>query len=148
MLLIELRICTWIFLGESMRTHFSQLKNNGFTGSSASKEFTCNVGDLGLISESEDPLEKEIATHSSILAWRIPWTEDPGVLQSTGSERVRQNWANNTFTFTDFNRAEQFSELSEVLFLGVIIFKFLFLRLINFSLTWYNNEWGESQRGV
>ena len=36
----------------------------------------------------EDPLEKEIATHFSILAWRIPWTEEPGKLQSTGSQRV------------------------------------------------------------
>ena len=36
----------------------------------------------------EDPLEKEMATHSSILAWKIPWTEDPGRLQSTGSQRV------------------------------------------------------------
>ena len=36
----------------------------------------------------EDPLEKEIATHSSILPWRIPWTEEPGGLQSMGSQRV------------------------------------------------------------
>ena len=36
----------------------------------------------------EDPLEKEMATHSSVLAWRIPWTEKPGGLQSTGSQRV------------------------------------------------------------
>ena len=36
----------------------------------------------------EDPLEKELATHSSILAWRIPWTEELGGLQSTGSQRV------------------------------------------------------------
>ena len=36
----------------------------------------------------EDPLEKEMATHSSILAWRIPWTEEPGGLQSTRSQRV------------------------------------------------------------
>ena len=36
----------------------------------------------------EDPLEKEMVTHSSILAWRIPWTEVPGRLQSTGSQRV------------------------------------------------------------
>ena len=41
----------------------------------------------------EDPLEKEIVTHSSILAWRIPWTEEPGRLQSTGSQRVGHNWA-------------------------------------------------------
>jgi len=36
----------------------------------------------------EDPMEKEMATHSSILAWRIPWTEEPGRLQSMGSQRV------------------------------------------------------------
>ena len=36
----------------------------------------------------EGPLEKEMTTHSSILVWKIPWTEDPGRLQSTGSERV------------------------------------------------------------
>ena len=39
----------------------------------------------------EDPLEKGMATHSSILAWRIPWTEEPGGLQSMGSQRVRHN---------------------------------------------------------
>ena len=39
----------------------------------------------------EDTLEKEMATHSSILAWRIPWTEEPGRLQSLGSQRVRHN---------------------------------------------------------
>ena len=44
----------------------------------------------------EEPLEKEIATHSSILAWRIPWTEDLGGLQSMGSQKVRHNLATNT----------------------------------------------------
>ena len=39
----------------------------------------------------EDPLEKEMATHSSILAWRIPWREEPGRLQSIESQRVRHN---------------------------------------------------------
>ena len=39
----------------------------------------------------EDPLEKKMATHSSILAWEIPWTEEPGRLQSTGSQRVRHD---------------------------------------------------------
>ena len=39
----------------------------------------------------EDPLEKEMATHSSILAWEIPWTEEPGGLQSMGSSRVGHN---------------------------------------------------------
>ena len=46
----------------------------------------------------EDPLEKEMATHPSILAWRFPWTEEPGELQSTGSQRVRRDWVINTFT--------------------------------------------------
>ena len=41
----------------------------------------------------EDPLEKEMATHFSILAWRIPWTEEHGGLQSTGSQSVGHNWA-------------------------------------------------------
>ena len=41
----------------------------------------------------EDPLEEGMATHSSILAWRIPWTEDPGRLQSMGSQRFRHNWS-------------------------------------------------------
>ena len=43
----------------------------------------------------EDPLEKEMATHSGTLAWRIPQTEEPGGLQSTGSLRVGHNWATN-----------------------------------------------------
>ena len=41
----------------------------------------------------EDPLEKEMATHSSTLAWKIPWTEEPGRLQSMGLQRVRHDWA-------------------------------------------------------
>ena len=39
----------------------------------------------------EDPLEEGMATHSSILAWEIPWTEEPGELQSTGSQKLRHN---------------------------------------------------------
>ena len=39
----------------------------------------------------EDPMEKEMATHSSVLAWGTPWTEEPGRLQSTGLQRVRQD---------------------------------------------------------
>ena len=67
----------------------------GFPGGSDSKEFTCNVGDLG--SEGpwvgKIPLEKGMATHSNILAWRIPWTEEPGGLLFTGSQRVGHDWA-------------------------------------------------------
>ena len=50
-------------------------------------ESACNVGDLGW----EDPLEKDLATHSSLLAWRIPWTEEPGGLQSMGLQTVRHD---------------------------------------------------------
>ena len=46
------------------------------------KKSACNAGDLGLILDQEDPLEKGVATHSSILTCRIPWTEEPGGLQS------------------------------------------------------------------
>ena len=52
----------------------------------------------------EDPLEKEMATHSSTLAWRIPWTEKPGRLQSTGSQRVGHDWAT-SLHLTHFNTA-------------------------------------------
>ena len=44
-----------------------------------------------------DPLEKEMATHSNVLAWRILWTEEPGGLWSIGSQRVRHDWVTNTF---------------------------------------------------
>ena len=47
----------------------------------------------------EDPLEKGMATHFSILACRIPWTEEPGGLQSTGSQRVGHSWEINTHTY-------------------------------------------------
>ena len=52
----------------------------------------------------EDPPEKEMAIHSSILAWKISWTEEPGGLQSMGSQRVRHDWAANTNINTLFNR--------------------------------------------
>ena len=48
-----------------------------------------------------DPLEKGLASHSSILAWTIPWTKEPGGLQSRGSQRVGHDWAKNTFTYSD-----------------------------------------------
>ena len=48
----------------------------------------------------KDPLEKGMAIHSSIPAWRIPWTEEPGGLQFMGSQRIRHDWATNTHTQT------------------------------------------------
>ena len=58
------------------------------------KDSTCNAGDTGDLVRTlvwEDPLEEEMATHSSILAWRIPWTEESGGLQSMRSQRVGNN---------------------------------------------------------
>ena len=66
----------------------------GFTGVSVSKESLSvqetqetQVQSLGW----EDPLEEKMATHSSVLAWEMPWAEKPGRLQSTGSQRVRHD---------------------------------------------------------
>ena len=50
----------------------------------------------------EDPLENGMATHSSILAWRISWTEEPGRLQSVGSQRVQHDWVSNTHIYSVF----------------------------------------------
>ena len=81
----------------------------GFPGGSKVKASACNVGDLGLIPGSGRLLEKEMATHSSILAWRIPWTEEPGGLQSTGSQRVRHDWASD-LTWLNLEKAREFQK--------------------------------------
>ena len=96
-----------------------------FPGSSDSKESTCNAGDTSLIpylvaqrvkhlpamQESwvwslggEDLLEKEMATHSSILAWKTPRTEKPGRLQFMGLQRVGHDWAASLSLFTFWRR--------------------------------------------
>ena len=66
----------------------ASLMSKVFPGGSDSKESACNAGDLGSILGWEDPLERGMATHSSVLPWEIPWTEEPGELQSLGSQRV------------------------------------------------------------
>ena len=64
---------------------------NVFPIGSDSKEFACNTGDLYLIPGSGRSLEKGMATHSSILAWKITWIEEPVGLQSTELQRVRHD---------------------------------------------------------
>ena len=68
----------------------------GFPSDSCGKESACNAGDLGSFPGWEDTLEKEMATHSNILAQSIPWTEEPGRLQSIGSQRIGHHLATNT----------------------------------------------------
>ena len=63
----------------------------GFPGGSSGKGPACHCRRCPPLQGSEDPLEKSMATHSSIHAWSIPWTEEPGRLWFTGSQRVRQN---------------------------------------------------------
>ena len=63
----------------------------GLPGGSDGEESAYSAVNLGSIFGSEDRLEKGMATHSSILAWRIPWTEKPDGLQSRGSQRVRRD---------------------------------------------------------
>ena len=71
----------------------------GFPGGSDGKVSTCNAEDLGSIPVQEDPLEKDMATRSSILAWEIPRTEEPAGLQSIRS----QSWTRlHTHTHTQY----------------------------------------------
>ena len=73
---------------------------------------------VGKILGWEDPLKKEMATHSNILAWKIPWMEKPGGLQFMGSQRVRHDWAADTHTLCsamEFSRQEYWNGLSSLL---------------------------------
>ena len=63
----------------------------GFPGGSDGVQSACKVGDLGSIPGSGRPPGKGMAMHSSVLDWRIPWTEEPGRLQPMGSQRVRHD---------------------------------------------------------
>ena len=67
----------------------------GFPGGSDGEESALSVGDPGSTSESWRYPEKGMATYSSILAWRIPWTEESG--KSMGLQRIRHDWVTNTF---------------------------------------------------
>ena len=62
------------------------------------KERAHSAGDVGWIPGSGRSLEKEMATHASFLAWRVPWTEEPGGLQPMRLQRVGHDYVTNTFT--------------------------------------------------
>ena len=120
-----------------MKKERTQKKNyRGFSGSPVVETWPSNAGGMGLISGwevaqmvkrlptmqetriqslgREDPLEKEMTTHSSILAWKIPWTEEPGRLQSMESQRVghdffkAEEWnLSNLFVFLNKNAKQR-----------------------------------------
>ena len=70
----------------------------GFLGASVVKDPPTNARDTGLTLGHEDPLEEEMVTYSSILAWKIPWTKEPGRLRSMGWQRVGQNSAQHSYS--------------------------------------------------
>ena len=80
----------------------------------------------------EDPLEQDMATHSSILTWRIPWTEEPGRLLSMGAQRIGDDWMTNTISLS---LQKQTISNSNLLTCTVIIFSYycICLLLIYFS---------------
>ena len=75
--------------GEECRSEIKKvhLAPMGFPGGPDSEESACNTGNAGLTLSWEVPLEKGMTTHSSILAWEMPWVEGPGGLQCMGSQR-------------------------------------------------------------
>ena len=101
-------VTDFIFLGSKITvdndfSHEIKRPLVGFPGGSEVKASAWNAGDLG----REDPLEKDMATHSSTLAWRIPWREEPGRLQSMGSQRVGHDWVTSLSFFLSFCPLEE-----------------------------------------
>ena len=98
-----------VLLLQSTALSLSQIPNSasycvflGFPGGTSGKEPTCqcrDIRDLGSVPGSGRSPEEGLATRSSILSWRIPWTEEPGGLQSMGSQRVRHNWSTLPLTY-------------------------------------------------
>ena len=94
--LFSIQLCVSVnpkFLIEPQMSHFV-----GFPGGSNSKESTCSAGNMGSIPGSGRSLEEGMATRSNILAWRIPWTEEPGGLHPW-HRRVGHDWATFSFHF-------------------------------------------------
>ena len=108
--ILQARMLEWVAVPSSRGSswlrdwiHISCIADRFFTTEPLGKP-KINGSDLPAMQETwvwslgwEDPLEKETASHPSILAWRIPWTKEPGGLQSMGSQRVGHDWATNTF---------------------------------------------------
>ena len=81
--------------GKSEHSYYCRIKrlwNRNRVVKTMGKESACSAGDWGWI------LEKEMASHSSVLAWKIPWTEEPDGLQSVGLQRLGHDWVTSSFT--------------------------------------------------
>ena len=125
----------------------------GFPGGSDSKESAHNAGDPDFLPGLEDPLEKGLAIHSSLLAWRISWTEEPGGLQSTRSQKSKTvEWLN-----LSLHRGKNIA--LELMTLGVTLGKFFnSLHLSFVILRWWSEflpgvavrmrQWGNSVLGA
>ena len=84
-----LRCCLWSWRGKRKPAIRGRCFPRGSDGKNPTAVQKTWVRSL----DQEDPLEKDMATHASTLAWRIPWTEEPGRLWSMGSQRVRHDWS-------------------------------------------------------
>ena len=96
----------------------------GFPGGSDGKESACNAGDQSSIPGLGRSLEKEMATHCSILVWKIPWTEETGRLHSMGSQRVKHDWATplSLSTFFMFHLSQSYMTTREIIALTIRTF--------------------------
>ena len=87
-----------IFLTQEWNPGLLHCRRFLFPGASESKELPTMQETWVWFLGQEDPLEKGMATHYTVISWRIPWTEEPGGLLSLGSQRVGQDWVTDTFT--------------------------------------------------
>ena len=104
--LYTVRIVDWSATIKNIKKFHQKIKNRTAMWTNRACLVAQEVKKLPAVHETwvqslgqEDTLEKGIATHSSILAWRIPWTEEPGRLQSMESQRVGHDWATNKWTY-------------------------------------------------
>ena len=106
---------------------------SGFPGGSDGKASVCNAEDQGSIPGSGRSLEKEMATHSSIRAWRIPWIEELDRLQSTGSQRVGHNWAT-SLNYSHSIKSSNSKYIFSVCLLNTSIIMLLILKMKSFII--------------
>ena len=98
--------------------------NMGLPSSSGSKHPPAKQETQDWFLGWEDPLDKEMATHSCIHAWRIPWMDEPGGLQSMGLQRVGHAWATNTYTKSNIYLDSKYMQIDGVIYFDPEFFQF------------------------